>query len=143
MWGYTECESTKDHAAKVVRLCQKHIYLHTNYSSKLVFCPLVHFLQIARRAHQTTCPHIKSHQATASATGRRHIKRTSSPTLKKNSESTSNAGHYCRSSSGAQGGTASGPTAERAAGHRCTGCRSIRRAKQAAEPAQVRFKNFP
>ena len=53
----------------------------------MIFCPLTHFLQIARRAHQTPCapPHkgiSNAHQAT-STTRRRHIKRTSSPTLKK------------------------------------------------------------
>jgi hypothetical protein len=40
------CESTKSHAVKVVCLCEKYISLHTNHSSKLIFCPLTHCLQI-------------------------------------------------------------------------------------------------
>jgi hypothetical protein len=46
MWGCNVCESTKSHAVKVVCLCEKYISLHTNHSSKLIFCPLTHCLQI-------------------------------------------------------------------------------------------------
>jgi hypothetical protein len=47
VWGCNECESTKGHAVKVVRLCKKLISLHTNHSSKLQFCPLTQCLPIA------------------------------------------------------------------------------------------------
>jgi hypothetical protein len=47
MWGCRECESTKSHAVKVFCLYKKQISLHTNHSSKLIFCPLTHCLQVA------------------------------------------------------------------------------------------------
>jgi hypothetical protein len=47
VWGCKECEPTKSHAVKVVRLCEKYFFLQTNHSSKLIFCPLNHCLPIA------------------------------------------------------------------------------------------------
>jgi hypothetical protein len=37
----------KSHAVKAIRLCEKQISLHTNHSSKSIFCPLAHCLQVA------------------------------------------------------------------------------------------------
>jgi hypothetical protein len=42
VWGCKECESTKGYAVNVVRLCEKYMSLHTNHSSKSIFCPLTH-----------------------------------------------------------------------------------------------------
>ena len=47
MWGSKERESTESHAVKVVRLNERQISLHTNHSSKSIFCPLTHCLPIA------------------------------------------------------------------------------------------------
>jgi hypothetical protein len=54
VWGCKERESTKSHAVKVVRLNEKLISLHTNHSSKSIFCPLTHCLPICPYA-RTWC----------------------------------------------------------------------------------------
>jgi hypothetical protein len=89
VWGCKQYESTKSHAVKAVRLCEKYIFLHTYKPLLRVDVLSVNSLpenSPARTSnavppHQGTSKHIK-HRTSAH---QMHIK----PRIKKNSESTS------------------------------------------------------